>query len=80
MEGFVKSWHEEVFGVCPHGMAARPYCGLCASEDADAEREQKRQVRDERRQASMQETIDRQSAALDDAYRHIHALRRRDRG
>jgi hypothetical protein len=33
-----ETWHEEVFGVCPHGFMARVYCATCSLEDKKAEK------------------------------------------
>jgi hypothetical protein len=75
-------WYEEAFGHCPHN-SIRPYCAYCEGNDFAAKQAERKKIAEERKLKEgiqdRDETIARQTAALDDAYRYVSSLERRMR-
>jgi len=72
------SWYDETFGHCPHGHI-KPYCAQCVGDELYAKREERQRKREERdlgERKELQQTVDRQSAALDQQATRIKELER----
>jgi hypothetical protein len=69
-----RNWFEETFGACPHGHI-KPYCAQCTGDELEAEWEEKRRQREGRGRAKLEETVKRQSSAIDRQSAEIQRLR-----